>query len=123
MRLSYDQQANVLRVTTDTPAATAASLLDDAGIAVELATPDGYDIVGLIVMAASAYIPLDRGYNAENDTLLMGKKTNVPKFITQNGDITGHWQADEEYPNDIWDPIGVVITQASKHFANIVYLT
>ena len=65
MRVSYDRQANVLRVTTDTPAATAASLLDDPGVAVELATADGHDIVGLIVMGASAYIPFGKTYNSE----------------------------------------------------------
>ena len=37
MRVIYDREANVLRIITDTPAATAASLLDDPGIAVELA--------------------------------------------------------------------------------------
>ncbi len=123
MLVTYDQQANVLRVTTDTPAATAASLLDDPGIAVELATPDGHDIVGLIVMGASAYIPFGKAYNADTDTLFIGRKTGDPKLTTENGDIVGFWQMDEDDPDGFRDPIGIAIRQASKHFAVISGLT
>ena len=119
MRVSYDQLANVLRVTTGTPATTAASLLDDPGIAVELATADGHEIVGLIVMGASAYIPFGKAYNAETDTLFIGRKTGDPKLTTENGDIIGYWKVDEDDPDGFRDPIGIAITQASKHFAVI----
>ena len=119
MRVSYDQLANVLRVTTDTPATTAASLLDDPGIAVELATADGHEIVGLIVMGASAYIPFGKAYNAESDTLFIGRKTGDPKLTTENGDIIGYWKVDEDDPDGFRDPIGIAITQASKHLAVI----
>ena len=119
MLVSYDQQANVLRITTDMPAATAASLLDDPGIAVELATADGHDIVGLIVTGASAYIPFGKAYNAETDTLLIGRKTRDPKLTTENGDIVGYWEVDEDDPDGFRDPIGIAIRQASKHFAVI----
>ena len=119
MLVSYDQQANVLRVTTDTPAATAASLLDDPGIAVELATADGHDIVGIIIMGASAYIPFGKAYSAETDTLLLGRKTGDPKLTTESGDIVGYWEVDEDDPDEFRDPIGIAIKQASKHFAVI----
>ena len=93
MRVIYDHEANVLRLITDTPAATAASLLDDPGIAVELATDDGHDIVGLMVMGASAYIPLGKckSYDAASDTLLLGLQTTSPDLITENGDFVGYW--------------------------------
>ena len=119
MLVSYDQQANVLRVTTDTPAATAASLLDDPGIAVELATADGHDIVGIIIMGASAYIPFGKAYSAETDTLLLGRKTGDPKLTTESGDIVGYWEVYEDDPDGFRDPIGIAIKQASKHFAVI----
>ena len=119
MLVSYDLQANVLRVTTDTPAATAASLLDDPGIAVELATADGHDIVGLIVMGASAYIPFGKAYNVETDTLFIGRKTGDPKLTTENGDIIGYWEVDEDDPDGFRDPIGIAIKHASKHFEPI----
>ena len=119
MLVSYDQQVNVLRISTDTPAATAASLLDDPGIAVELATADGHDIVGLIVMGASAYVPFGEAYNAETDTLLIGRKTGDPKLTIENGDIVGYWKVDEDDPDGFRDPIGIAIKHASKHFAGI----
>ena len=119
MRVINDQQVNVLRISTDTPAATAASLLDDPGIAVELATADGHDIVGLIVMGASAYVPFGEAYNAETDTLLIGRKTGDPKLTIENGDIIGYWKVDEDDPDGFRDPIGIAIKRASKHFAGI----
>lgn len=119
MLVSYDRQVNVLRISTDTPAATAASLLDDPGIAVELATADGHDIVGLIVMGASAYVPFGEAYNAETDTLLIGRKTGDPKLTIENGDIIGYWKVDEDDPDGFRDPIGIAIKRASKHFAGI----
>ena len=123
MLVSYDQQVNVLRISTDTPAATAASLLDDPGIAVELATVDGHDIVGLIVIGASAYVPFGEAYNAETDTLFIGGKTGDPKLTTENGDIVGYWKVDEDDPDGFRDPIGIAIKHASKHFADISGLT
>ena len=122
MHVSYDREVNVLQVATETPAATAASLLHDPGVAVELATHDGHDIVGLIVMGASAYLPLTsecKEYNADTDTLLIGKKTNDPSLISRNGAIVGYWRVDEDDPGGFRDPIGVVVKHASKHFEAI----
>ena len=122
MHVSYDSEANVLQVATETPGGTAASLLHDPGVAVELATHDGHDIVGLIVIGASAYLPLGNGcneYNADTDTLLIGKKTNDPSLISRNGDIVGYWRVDEDDPDGFRDPIGVAVKHASKHFEAI----
>ena len=119
MRVIYDREANVLRIITDTPAATAASLLDDPGVAVELATDDGHDIVGLIVMGASAYIPLGESYDAAYDTLLLGRKTTTSGMITENGDFVGYWQPYEDEPDAFMDPVGVLLRNASKHLAAV----
>jgi hypothetical protein len=120
MRIRYYQDADVLRVTTDQTPADGASLLYEADIAVELATEDGHDIVGLIVMGASAYLPLGLGYDADADTLLFGTATSDPAMITENGDIVGYWQVDDEEPDSFRDPIGVAIRKASKHLAEVL---
>ena len=120
MQVSYDKEANVLHVTTEAPKATAASLLDDPGIAVELFTRDGHDIAGLIVMGASVYLPLGLGYDSETDTLIMGTKASDPTLITETGDFVGYWQVDEDNPNGARDPIGVALKHASKHLAKVL---
>ena len=118
MRVSYDREANVLHLTDGAPAATGASLLDDPGIVIELATGEGHDIVGLIVIGASAYLPLgDNGYDAKTDTLVLGAKTDDPALITENGDFVGYWQVDELAPEGFRDPVGVAIRRASTHLA------
>ena len=120
MQVSYDKEGNVLHVTTEAPKATAASLLDDPGIAVELVAWNGHEIVGVIVMGASVYIPLGLGYDSETDTLIMGTKTSDPALVTETGDFVGYWQVDEENPDGARDPIGVALKCASKHLAEVL---
>ena len=120
MRADYDVKANVLSLTTEVPAKTSASLLDDPGVVVALAESEGHDIVGLIVMGAAAYLPLQRGYDPETDTLLLGEKTNSPELITENGDFIGYWQVYEDEPKGFMDPVGVLIRDASKHLAPVI---
>ncbi len=122
MSLSYNKEDDILSITTKTPAATSAALLYDGGIAVDLATEDGYEVVGVVVMGASLYIQFGKGYDPETDILLMVRKTNDPAFITENWDFVGYWQADKIDPTAFQDPIGVAIKQASKHFARFEHI-
>ena len=119
MRVRYDHKDDLLRLITETPDATSASLLDDPGIAVELATEDGHEIVGVTVLGMSAYLPLgSSGYDADTDTLTMGRTTEDPELITRNGDLVGYWQVDEYDADGFRDPIGVAIKRASVHLAS-----
>ena len=117
MKVSYYHIDDLLYIDTGTPDVVSASLLDASGIVVHLATEDGYDIVGVTVMGASAYLPLGNGgYDIKTDTLLMGRSTTDPKHITENGDIIGYWQLDEYDPSDGYQhPIGVAIKRASVY--------
>ena len=117
MRVHYDDEADVLHITTKRRAASAASLLDDPDVVVKLATSDGHDIVGLIVMWASSYVRSE--HDAETDTLLIGKTAYDPELITENGDMVVYWQVDEEDPDGFRDPIGVAIRRASVHLAKV----
>ena len=120
MRIVCDHEANVLRVISDTPDAVSASLIDDPGIAIELATEEGHEIVGFTVMGATAFLPLgNRGYDAETDTLTMGRTTGDPNLITENSDLVAYWQVDEEEPDGFRDPIGIAIRRASVHLAKV----
>ena len=117
MKVHYDDDADVLHITTEKRVATAASLLDDPNVAVELATEDGHDIVGLIVMWASSYVRSE--HDAETDTLLIGETAHDPELITENGDLVAYWQVDEEDPDGYRDPIGVAVRRASVHLAAV----
>ena len=122
MRVRYDPEVDALRVTTDTPGVVSASLLDPEydSVAVDLATEDGCEIVGLDVIWASTYLPLGkRGYDPGADTLLMGRSTCNPELITENGDLVGYWHVDKHEPGGYRDPIGVAIRRASVHLAKV----
>ena len=120
MRVRYDREFDVLSIMTDTPEAICASLLDGPDVAVSLATEDGHDIVGVEVLGASAFIPLGKlGYDAETDTLTMGRTSNAPGLVTENADFVGYWQVCEEEPDGFRDPIGVALKRASAHLAEL----
>ena len=121
MKVSYHHIDDLLYIDTGTPDIVSDSLLDTPGVVVHIATQDGRDIVGVTVMGASAYLPLGNGgYDAETDTLLMGRSTTDPKHITENGDILGYWQLDKYDPSDGYQyPIGVAIRRASVHLAKV----
>ena len=122
MRVRYHREVDALRITTGTPEAVSESLWDTEhhDIVVDLVEEDSCDIVGLDVMWASAYLPLGKkGYDAESDTLLMGRATSEPELITKNGDLVGYWQVDEDNPDGILNPIGVAIKRASVHLAKV----
>ena len=121
MLIHYDDEVDVLDIRMhDLGGVVCASLLDDPSIAVSLATEDGHDIEGLIVMGASAYLDLDRGYDADTDTLVIGRMTCNPSLITENGDIVAYWQVDEDDPDGFRDAIGVAIRRASVHLAEAI---
>ncbi len=123
MRVRYDPEVDALRVTTETPEVVCESLWDPEyhDVVVDLATEDGLDIVGLDVMWASTYLPLGkRGYDAETDTLLMGRATTEPELISENGDIIGYWEMDEDEPDECLNPIGVAIKRASVHLGKVI---
>ena len=122
MRVRYDPEVDALRITTDTPGVVSSPLLDPEydSVAVDLATEDGCEIVGLDVMWASTYLPLGkRGYDPVSDTLLIGRSTCDTELITENGDLIGYWHMDKHDPDGFIDPIGVAIRRASVHLAKV----
>ena len=96
----YDPEGDVLHLFTGETPATASSLVDQDDVAVQIATEDGHDLVGIIVIGVSAYLPLGkRGYNVETDTLTLGTVVEDPALVTENGDLMGYWQVDEDEPD------------------------
>ena len=118
MRTIYSPEDDHLRLVTQIPSTVSASLLGDPGIALDLSTEDGHELVGVEILGISAYVPLGKnGYDADTDTLTMGKTTTDPELIAQNGDLIGYWHADKHEPGGYRDPIGVAIRRASVHLA------
>ena len=116
MRVHYDRDVDILHLTMGRMK-TSASLLDDPGVVVHLAAANGHEVVGLVLMGASVYIPLGQGYDRLRDTLLLGRKTDPNLVITETGDFIGYWHNDPDDLDGIMDPVGVELRHASKHIA------
>ena len=136
LRVSYDQEVDILYLRTGQDAPDGTTLEDPAlfGVAALMGTADGYDIVGLIIPAAAGALsrwfvpgqgeppgpvvdsPLSR-YDPDTDTLTLGFTATDPELITQdNPYLVGYWQRDPE-DADYFPLIGVSILNASKHLA------
>ena len=118
LTVTYDKKEDVLRVTSDQTGKTSAGLLRGPDAAVDLATEDGYDVVGLEVLGASALFSPGQGYDAKADTLIIGETSDDPRLTTENGDFVGYWEAAN--PGETRDPIGVALRHASKHLAELI---
>ena len=120
MKATYDVESDVLRVYSGQRSAEGASFLRGPDAAVFLGTEGGHDVVGFLVLGASAYLPLGEGYDAGSDTLTIGETTDVPELVTENGDFIGYWEVDVLEPDGFRDPIGVAIRRASEHLAPVL---
>ena len=99
LKVVYDQQADVLRLLTSEKGETGSSLFGQDDVVLDLAKEDGYDIVGIAILGASAYLPLGKqGYDTETDTLTLGCSVSDPAMTTENGDLAAYWQVDEKKP-------------------------
>ena len=115
LQMIYDKDVDVLRLLTDEDEATSSSLLGLEEVVVDL-DADGSQVVGLMVMGASAYLPLGkRGYDPRTDTLTLGTVVDDPAKVTHNANIVTYWQPDRYEPDTGVEPVGVAIKQASKH--------
>ena len=111
---------DVLRIRNGQQIADTAGFLRGPDVAVHLGTMKGHDVVGLVVIGASAYLPLALGYDAESDVLTIGETTEARALMTENDDFVGYWQVDEEDPDGFRHPIAVAIRRASVHLAKVV---
>ena len=59
------------------------------------------------------------GYDADTDTLTIGRTSADPELITRNGDLIAYWHSDKHEPGGYRDPIGVAIRRASVHLAKV----
>lgn len=125
MRVHYDDDdsVDILHFDTGAPSFGGYTLPDDGDVIVFVATEDGHDIAAVTVMAGSTYLPLGRGYDADTDTLMLGRTIDDPNKVTGNGDITVWWKLDEDFDDGFLNPIGVAIKNVSAHIANMKILS
>ena len=121
MLVSYDDDVRVDILSVSSAVSDGSYELEcDRGVVVHLANDEGREIVGFFIMGASHYLPLGKkGYDAKTDTLMLGKITDSPEFITQSGDFIGYWGPDPDFPDEPNVPIGVALKRASVHLAEV----
>ena len=134
LRVSYDHEFDVLYVNTGEGCSDGASITELFDVAAEIKTKGGYDVAGLIIMGAAAYLspwftPIHREspalvagsqltrYDPATDTLTFGFTTDDPGMITRDNEyLVGYWQPDPE-DADYFPLIGVSLLNAAQHLA------
>lgn len=117
MKVTYEEQDDILDLSTGVHTVDGSSIEEDVGVILHFGTDRGCDIVAVTVMGASYWFR--KGYDETSDTWLLGDITSDPSLITKDGDFIGYWKPDEFDPGELPDPIGVEIKHASKHLASV----
>ena len=116
----YDKAADILAIWTDQKEEVGASAECDVHLAVFLGAEDGHDIVGFeVIGGGGAYLRMEKGYDANSDTLTIGDTASDPALSTENGDLVAHWKLDQTEPTDWMDPIGVTVRRAKANLARV----
>ena len=119
MFVNYDPEFDIIDFSVR-GRADSSSLLYDDDVVANLGAEDGRDVVGVLLLCASSYLPLGkRGYDAKTDTLTMGVTTDDPKLISECGEFVGYWDAESAEEGELQIPIGVALKRASVHLAEV----
>ena len=79
MFVNYDPEFDVIDFSVR-GRADSSSLLYDDDVVANLGAEDGRDVVGVLLLSASSYLPLGkRGYDAKTDTLDDGRNYGRPQ--------------------------------------------
>ena len=119
MQAHYDPEVDVLRLTNGEPVAVSEELIDHS-VVVELGSEGGHDIIGLIIMGASAYFPFGNTYDQQRDILTFGDPAGDAVTVKDSGEFVGYWQPDEYCPDQVIVPVGVAVKRASQHLADVL---
>lgn len=117
MKVTYEEQDDILDLSTGVHTVDASSIEEDVGVVLHFGTDGGCDIVAVTIMGASYWFR--KGYDEMSDTWLLGDTTSDPSLITKDSDFIGYWKPDEFGPDELPDPIGVEIKHASKHLVSV----
>ena len=94
-------------------------LADDVTVYVELNEGDR-SVLGIIVQHGGPYLTMQKGYDADADTLTIGRTTDDPELTSENDVFIGYWQVDESDVDGALEPIGVTLRNASKHLGKVL---
>ena len=119
MRATYDTEGNVLWVTDGSPVETCASFLRGPDAALELAQSGDKEMVGFIIVGASSYLPLGKGYDVYTDTLVVGGTATDPALAFERGDLVAYWERHPDKADWLY-PIGFALRRASEHLASVL---
>lgn len=116
MKATYDSRDDVLYISDGRPHVVGDELMRHPGTVLHLTDDDGPDIAAITITGASAFLPLQRGYDPSSDTLTIGETVDDPELVSHSGDFVGYWEIDQAL-DGFRCPIGVSIHHASEHLA------
>ena len=120
----YDKESDLLAIRTGEKQTVGSSAEYDPNLVVFVATEEGHDIVGFeVIGGGGAYLRMELGYDADADTLTIGRTADEPSLRTENGTLVAHWKKHDADPSGFMDPIGVTVKNAKAVLAGVVVLS
>lgn len=117
MQVKYYPEDDVLILTAAAGGLSGATLRDDFGVIFTFEDVGIENVTRVRVLYVSDFLPLgvERGYDADTDTLTLGDKPDADYRVVDNGDFVSYRQWFDDGSG--WDIVAVDLRQASKHLA------
>ena len=120
MEANYYAEDDTLVLTANRRGRSGGALRDDFGVILTFVDEGSEDITRMRVLHVTDFLPLDieRGYDADADTLTLGDKPDANCRVVESGDFVGYWQ--ECDGGRYWDVVAVDLRRASAHLAPVL---
>ena len=117
MQVKYYADDDVLIMTASKGGCSGGTLRDDFGVIFTFEGDGSENIARVRVLNITDFLPLgvERGYDADTDTLTLGDKPDADYRVVDNGDFVSYRQWFDDGSG--WDIVAVDLRQASQHLA------
>ncbi len=121
MRVRYYADDDVVELTaSDFEVGSGGTLRDDFRVILTFAREGSDDVSQIDILDVSRFLPLsvERGYDADTDTLSLGDKPNSNFRVVDNGEFVSYLQLFDD--GSEWDVVALDLRHASKHLAQAI---
>ena len=116
----YPKEDTVDIIVAHSKGGGGSTLRDDFGVILTFADKDSEDITQVDILRVSRFMPLglERGYDAETDTLTLGQKPDADYRVVDNGDFVSYLQWFDD--GSEWDVVALDLRHTTRYLAKVI---
>ena len=117
MIVKYYAEDDALIIIANGRGRSGGTVRDDFRVILDFVDEGSEDVTRIDILDVSRFLPLrvERGYDADTDTLTLGDKADADFRVVDNGDFVSYRQWFDD--GSEWDVVAVDLRRASVHLA------